>query len=119
MKNKTVGALVTCVAIAVAQIPIAFAQGGQNQDRPMQDRQMQNRQMPDQKMQRDDMKMKNMMKMQMQTIDENNDGSVSRAEFMQAHERMFERMDKNSDGMLSNDELDMGMTKTKGPKKNQ
>lgn len=109
MNIKPLGALIACVAITAAQIPQTFAQGMQNQNPQMQDREMQ----------RDSNKMKDKMEMKMERMDKNNDGLVSKAEFLQTHERKFEKMDKNSDGMLSNDELDMATTKPEAWKKNQ
>lgn len=40
----------------------------------------------------------------MKAMDKDGDKMVSKAEFMKMHEAMFEKMDKNKDGMISTDE---------------
>jgi len=40
----------------------------------------------------------------MQKVDTNNDGMISKAEFMAKHEEKFMKMDVNSDGMISAEE---------------
>ena len=41
------------------------------------------------------------MKMDMKMMDTNNDGMFSKAEFMKHHEAMFDKMKKDSNGMVS------------------
>ena len=53
----------------------------------------------------DDHKMGDHSKKMMERVDTNSDGMVSKAEFMAKHEEKFAMMDKNSDGMLSKDEM--------------
>ncbi len=55
----------------------------------------------------DTMKQGKGMGMDMKMMDTNNDGMVSRDEFMKHHEAMYEKMKKNKDGMV--DMKDMGM----------
>jgi len=40
----------------------------------------------------------------MKTLDADGDGSITKEEFMQGHEAMFGKMDKNSDGAIDADE---------------
>jgi hypothetical protein len=40
----------------------------------------------------------------MRRMDANGDGRVTREEFMQGHEAMFDSMDRNGDGVLDPDE---------------
>jgi uncharacterized low-complexity protein len=40
----------------------------------------------------------------MQRMDANGDGKVTREEFMQGHEAMFDRIDSNGDGVIDADE---------------
>jgi uncharacterized low-complexity protein len=47
------------------------------------------------------------MKMMMQKMDTNEDGAISKDEFMQHHEKKFAKKDKNSDGKLTQDEMKM------------
>jgi hypothetical protein len=51
--------------------------------------------------------MHNMMKM----MDTNNDGMISRDEFMKAHESMYDKMKKNAAGMVDMKEMEMTMRK--------
>ena len=55
----------------------------------------------------DTMKQGQGMKMDMKMMDMNNDGMLSRDEFMKHHEAMYDKMKKNKDGMV--DMKDMGM----------
>ncbi|HHC74716.1 MAG TPA: hypothetical protein ENK78_06545 [Thiothrix sp.] len=43
----------------------------------------------------------------MKHVDADKDGKVSKEEFMKAHEAMFAKMDKDSNGVLEGDELKM------------
>jgi hypothetical protein len=45
--------------------------------------------------------------MDMKSMDTNNDGMISKQEFMAHHEKMYDQMKKNKDGMV--DMKDMGM----------
>jgi uncharacterized low-complexity protein len=47
------------------------------------------------------------MKMMMKKMDANKDGAISKEEFMQQHEKKFDKKDKNSDGLLTEDEMQM------------
>lgn len=67
---------------------------------------------------RDDMKCGHGM-MQMQNMDTDNDGTVSKEEFMKAHETMWDGMKKNKDGLVDAKEMQMmhkGMKKDKPAK---
>jgi len=58
----------------------------------------------------------------MKIMDANEDGAVSKQEFMQAHEKMFAAMDKDGDGKLGAKEQQMmmeGMMKHHGMMKNK
>lgn len=55
----------------------------------------------------DTMKQGQSMRMDMKMMDANNDGMLSRDEFMKHHEAMYEKMKKNKDGMV--DMKEMGM----------
>ena len=44
-------------------------------------------------------------------MDANGDGKISKAEFMQGHEKMFNAMDKNKDGVLETSERQTMMRK--------
>ncbi len=46
-----------------------------------------------------------------QMMDANGDGKISKAEFMQGHEKMFNAMDKNKDGVLETSERQTMMRK--------
>jgi EF hand len=57
--------------------------------------------------------------MQMKNMDTDNDGTVSKEEFMKAHEAMWDGMKKNKDGLVDVKEMQMmhkGMRKDKQPK---
>lgn len=47
--------------------------------------------------------------MGMQAMDANNDGMISREEFMAHHAAMYDRMPKNSSGMVDMSEMHKGM----------
>ena len=47
------------------------------------------------------MAMKDGMKMDMKMMDPNNDGMISKEEFMKHHESMYDKMKKGSNGMVS------------------
>ena len=47
--------------------------------------------------------------MGMDAMDRNEDGKISKEEFMQAHEDMFAQMDQDNDGLLNRRDMDMGM----------
>ena len=54
--------------------------------------------------------------MQMKNMDTDNDGTVSKEEFMKAHEAMWDGMKKNKDGLVDVKEMEMmhkGMKKDK------
>jgi EF hand len=56
--------------------------------------------------------------MQMSKMDTDNDGTVSKEEFMKAHEAMWEKMKKNKDGLVDVKEMHMmqkGSRKDKKP----
>ena len=55
---------------------------------------------------RDDMKCGHGM-MQMKNMDTDNDGTVSKEEFMKAHEAMWDGMKKNKDGLVDVKEMQM------------
>jgi Ca2+-binding EF-hand superfamily protein len=67
---------------------------------------------------RDDMKCGHGM-MQMKNMDTDNDGTVSKEEFMKAHEAMWDEMKKNKDGLVDVKEMQRmhkGMKKDKDAK---
>lgn len=47
------------------------------------------------------------MKMMMKKMDTDEDGAISKNEFMQHHEKKFTKKDKNADGKLTEDEMKM------------
>ncbi|MGH8672351.1 MAG: hypothetical protein ACREUA_10025, partial [Burkholderiales bacterium] len=47
--------------------------------------------------------------MGMKMMDENNDGKITKDEFMKGHAKKFAVMDKNSDGVIDGDERRMMM----------
>jgi uncharacterized low-complexity protein len=47
------------------------------------------------------------MEMMMKKMDADKDGTISKDEFMQHHEKKFDKKDKNSDGKLTEDEMKM------------
>lgn len=47
------------------------------------------------------------MKMMMKKMDADEDGAISKEEFMQHHEKKFAKKDKNADGKLTEDEMKM------------
>jgi uncharacterized low-complexity protein len=47
------------------------------------------------------------MKMMMKKMDADEDGAISKEEFMQHHEKKFDKKDKNEDGKLTEDEMKM------------
>ena len=47
----------------------------------------------------------------MKRMDADGNGEISREEFMQAHEKMFDAMDENGDGTLDQEELSAMMRK--------
>ena len=49
----------------------------------------------------------------MERIDTNNDGMISKSEFMTKHEEKFTMMDTNKDGMLSMEEMEAAKKKMK------
>ncbi len=49
-------------------------------------------------------------KMNMKMMDSNNDGMVSKDEFMKYHETMYDGMKKNSSGMVSMKDMQMMMS---------
>ena len=51
------------------------------------------------------------MKMMMKKMDSDEDGAISREEFMDHHEKKFTKMDKNEDGKVTEDEMKMMMEK--------
>ncbi len=53
------------------------------------------------------------MKMDMKMMDKNGDGMISKQEFMNHHEMMFEKMKKNKDGMVDMKDMSMMMDKDK------
>ena len=57
----------------------------------------------------DDMKMDKPMdmKMAMKMMDANNDGMISKEEFMKHHEMMFDKMKKNKAGMVDMKDMEM------------
>lgn len=64
---------------------------------------------------RDDMKCGHGM-MQMKNMDTDNDGTISKEEFMKAHEAMWDGMKKNKDGLVDIKEMQKmhkGMKKDK------
>jgi Ca2+-binding EF-hand superfamily protein len=56
-----------------------------------------------------EMDKKGMAGMHMQMMDADGDGKISKDEFMQGHEKMFNAMDQNKDGVLDANELKMMM----------
>ena len=56
---------------------------------------------------KDGMSMK--MKMDMKMMDTNNDGMISKDEFMKHHESMYDKMKKGSNGMVSTKDMQMMM----------
>jgi EF hand len=54
--------------------------------------------------------------MQMKNMDTDNDGTVSKEEFMKAHEAMWDKMKKNKDGLVDVKEMQM---KHRGGKKDK
>jgi EF hand len=55
---------------------------------------------------RDDMKCGHGM-MKMKNMDTDNDGTISKEEFMKAHEVMWDEMKKNKDGLVDVKEMEM------------
>jgi Ca2+-binding EF-hand superfamily protein len=56
---------------------------------------------------------------QMKNMDTDNDGTISKEEFMKAHEAMWDEMKKNKDGLVDVKEMQMmhkGMKKSKDAK---
>lgn len=51
--------------------------------------------------------------MQMKNMDTDNDGTVSKEEFMKAHEAMWEKMKKNKDGFVDVKAMQMGHKRSK------
>ena len=49
------------------------------------------------------------MKMDMKMMDSNNDGMISKEEFMKHHESMYDKMKKGSNGMVSMKDMQMMM----------
>ena len=49
------------------------------------------------------------MKMDMKMMDTNNDGMISKEEFMKHHESMYDKMKKDSNGMVSTKDMQMMM----------
>lgn len=49
------------------------------------------------------------MQMQMKSMDTNGDGMISQDEYMKAHEAMWDKMPKNSQGMVSMKDMQMQM----------
>lgn len=49
------------------------------------------------------------MKMDMKMMDPNNDGMISKEEFMKHHESMYDKMKKGSNGMVSTKDMQMMM----------
>ena len=49
------------------------------------------------------------MKMDMKMMDPNNDGMISKEEFMKHHESMYDKMKKGSNGMVSVKDMQMMM----------
>lgn len=47
--------------------------------------------------------------MDMKMMDTNNDGMISKEEFMKHHESMYEKMKKGSNGMVSTKDMQMMM----------
>jgi hypothetical protein len=47
--------------------------------------------------------------MNMKSLDTNNDGMISKQEFMTHHEKMYDSMKKNKDGMVDLKDMGMGM----------
>ncbi len=52
--------------------------------------------------------------MNMKGMDANNDGMLSKQEFMSHHEKMYDSMKKNKDGTVDMKEMGMGMGGEKG-----
>jgi hypothetical protein len=57
--------------------------------------------------------------MQMKNLDPDNDGTVSKEEFMKAHEAMWDKMKKNKDGLVDVKEMQMGHRRGKKEKQPQ
>lgn len=55
------------------------------------------------------MAMKDGMGMDMKMMDTNNDAMISKAEFMKHHEAMYDKMKKDSSGMVSVKDMQMMM----------
>ncbi len=55
------------------------------------------------------MGMKHGMKMDMKMMDMNSDGMISKEEFMKHHESMYDKMKKDSNGMVSVKDMQMMM----------
>ncbi len=49
------------------------------------------------------------MKMDMKMMDTNSDGMISKEEFMKHHESMYDKMKKDSNGMVSTKDMQMMM----------
>ncbi len=54
---------------------------------------------------RPDPRMEQAINMMFQDMDINQDGKISKKEWMAAQERQFQRLDKNGDGFISKDEV--------------
>ena len=61
----------------------------------------------------EDMKSDKMMKSEMKMMDKSGDGMISKDEYMNHHEMMFEKMKKNKDGMVDMKDMSMMMHKEK------
>lgn len=110
MKKTIISFAMGGILISSLQVPTALAQMPESSDGTRDGRAMSKMDegMKDKGMMDKGMKDKGMMDKGMSRMDADADGVISRDEFMQANEKMFNMMDKDADAELSEDEMKRG-----------